>query len=177
MKNTLRFFTICFSLFLLFGTNSLQAQATEEGMNNEKMGEIFKRESEVLEGQAGSWQLQLKGRLLLVLTDESNNRMRIFTPVIEEKEIGPQELKAMLEANFHSALDAKYSLYEEYVISVFTHPLKELTPEQLIDAMHQVANLADNFGTTYSSTSLIFGSGQGQEEEEKRINKRPGGKS
>ena len=89
----------------------------------------------------------------------------------------------MLEANFHSALDAKYSMFEGFVISVYTHPLRELTRDQFVDAMGQVVNLAQNFGTTYSSTSLIFG-GENSEEKteekkkEERTNKKPGqGKS
>jgi len=76
------------------------------------------------------------------------------------------------------------SIFEGFVISVFTHPLRELTRDQFVDAMGQVVNLAQNFGTTYSSTSLIFGGGENEEQnpeekkKEDRINKKPGqGKS
>ena len=148
------------------------------------MNKLLEQESQATEGVPGNWQVLYKGRLLLVITDEPNNRMRIFSPVIAEDEMKMGEMKKMLEANFHSALDAKYSLYEGYAISVFTHPLKELTADQFVDALRQVYNLAENYGTTYSSTMLIFGGGFGEEEkeekrkeEEKRINQKPGGKS
>jgi hypothetical protein len=79
----------------------------------------------------------------------------------------------MLAANYHSALDAKYSLYEGFVVTVYTHPLKELTEDQLIDALKQVSTLAHTFGTTFSSTDLIFGE---EQEEDKKVNESPSGK-
>ncbi|MFK7935792.1 MAG: type III secretion system chaperone [Saprospiraceae bacterium] len=144
-------------------------------MNNKTMGKIFKKVADNLDGERGAWEVTYKERIMLVLTDETNNRMRIFTPIAAEEEVGTREFKIMLEANFHSALDAKYSLYNGYIISVYTHPLQELNEEQLIDALSQVAVLANNFGTTYSSTDLLFGVEQ-EESEEKRINKSPSGK-
>lgn len=157
-------------LFLFATTSSAQ-----EGMNNQKMDEIFQKQVQRVEGLPGSWQLFHDDRILLVLTDEAHNRMRIFSPIVEEKDIEKEHLVQMLEANFHTALDAKYSLYEGFVVSVFTHPLKELTEEQLIDAMNQVNNLAITFGTTYSSTDIIFGSGEDKKEQEgdKKVNQSP----
>ncbi|MCH8319327.1 MAG: hypothetical protein IIA88_12705 [Bacteroidetes bacterium] len=43
--------------------------------------------------------------------------------------------------------------------SIFVHPLKELTQSQLIDAISQVFYAAHNFGGSYRSTNLQFGSG------------------
>jgi hypothetical protein len=146
----------------------------QPNMDNKQMEAIFKKEADLVEGEAGAWQLLYLERILLVLTDETNNRMRIFTPILEEKSIGETEMQKMLSANFHSALDAKYSLYNGFVISTFTHPLRELTPDQLRDAMKQVVNLADTFGTTYSSTDLLFGADDQEEEpEEKKLNISP----
>ena len=163
-----RFYPI---LFLLFFMGNVSAQVdsapNKDGMNNKKMEAIFKSEVEEIEGQLGNWQMLYGGSVLYVLTDEKNNRMRIFTPVIEEESLEKEQLKKMLEANFHSALDSKYSLYEGFVISVYTHPLKELQKDQLIDAMRQVVVLSRTFGESYSSTGLIFGGGADEEGEEK----------
>lgn len=134
------------------------------------MGKIFSETVDRVDGEVGAWQLLYKERILLVLTDEANNRMRIFTPIVEEAEINTSEMRNMLRANFHSALDAKYSIYNGLVISVFTHPLKELTEPQLLDALSQVVNLANTFGTSYSSTELIFGA---PAEKDKRVNESP----
>ena len=110
----------------------------------------------------GNWHCLYKEVPIFVLTDEKANRIRIFTPVLEEKELKVGQMKAMLEANFHTALDAKYSLFEGFVISVFTHPLKEMSKEQLVDAMDQVVNLFNTFGSTYSSLNAHFFDGKGK---------------
>lgn len=144
------------------------------------MGKLLEKEADAVEGNLGAWQVAYGQRLLYIITDESANRMRIFTPVIEEEKMEAGQMKKMLEANFHSALDAKYSLYEGLVISVYTHPLKELQTEQLVDAMRQVVNLADTFGGSYSSTEVIFNPGNDEQEDsdnkEDRTNKKPSGK-
>lgn len=151
----------------LLSSHMLSAQK----MNNKAMWKIFKNVADKVEGEAGAWEVHYKERVMLVLTDEENNRMRIFTPIADEEDVGIHEFKIMLEANFHSALDAKYSLYNGFIISVYTHPLKELSESQLVDALAQVAVLANNFGTTYSSTDLIFG--KETDEERKRVNESP----
>jgi hypothetical protein len=102
-------------------------------------------------------------RELFVITDEQANRMRIMTPIIEEENLDGNDLKVLLEANFDRALDAKYSLYQGFLWSSFTHPLQELTVEQFKDALKQVATLADRYGDTYSSTDLVFGSGKSEQ--------------
>jgi len=157
------------ALLFCLGFSTLSAQ---KGMSNKKMGKVLGREASAIEGDEGSWQVFIHDHVLLVVTDEPNNRMRIFTPILEETELEAKQIKNMLVANFHTALDAKYSMFEGFVISIFTHPLRELTENQLVDALKQVAKLAENFGTTYSSTDLIFG---GSEEKitPKRLNKSP----
>ncbi|MEQ9425334.1 MAG: hypothetical protein RJQ09_12995 [Cyclobacteriaceae bacterium] len=92
-----------------------------------------------------------------IITDENANLMRVMAPIIEEKELEKEQYKIMLEASFDKALDAKYSIYQDVVWSVFTHPLAELTVEQLKDAIDQTATLALNFGSTYTSTYWTFG--------------------
>lgn len=176
------------TLFVLSSLSAIHAQAPEKsahpGMNNAIMEKILKAEVSEMEGVPGNWQVIYQERLLFVLTDETNNRMRIFSPFAVEEEVEEVAYREMLVANFHSALDAKYCLYEGFLVSVFTHPLRELTKDQFVDAMQQVVNLANNYGTSYSSTELIFGAGEPSEEEkkelekEKRLNKKPGdGKS
>jgi len=177
MKNT-KYFSRIFSLsflliiFLMGNVNAqvdkkITDETTTDGMNNKKMAAIFKSEVDEMEGELGNWQMMYGGELILVLTDEKNNRMRIFSPVIEKTKLKDGQMEKMLEANFHSALDSKYSLYNGYVISVYTHPLKELQKDQLIDAMRQVVVLSRTFGESYSSTGLIFGGGAAEEGEEK----------
>lgn len=166
MKMTYRTVFLALAFFLL-GPHPAQTQR----MDNKRMEKIFEKRSIQVEGDPGAWMVYFNDYILLVITDEERNRMRVFTPIVEEEAASPAQLSRMLKANFHSALDARYSIYEGFVVSVFTHPLRELSEEQLIDAMRQVAKLAETYGTTYSSTELLF-DGEEEEEEEKPVEKR-----
>lgn len=149
-------------LFLLMICSS--ALFAQGKMTNQQIVQILHQEGLEWEGENGSWIIHQKDRILLLVTDEPNNRMRIFTPIAKEKDITPSDMRRMLKANFQSALDAKYSIFEGFVVSVFTHPLQELTHDQLLDAMQQVYSLAQTYGTTYSSTELLFGPAKPSEE-------------
>jgi hypothetical protein len=160
-------------LILCFFTSALSLPAQGK-MNLRKMEKAFRKADISYEGDPGAWLLYTQDHILLVLSDEDNNRMRIFTPIIEAADASPLQLEKMLRANFHSALDAKYSIHDGFVVSVFTHPLKELSRKQLLDAIDQVITLSKTFGTTYSSTDLEFGHPEEEEpiQEKSKPNKR-----
>ena len=79
-----------------------------------------------------------------------------MTPVSKVENLKKGQLKACMEANFHSALDVKYAISDDFIWVVFIHPLKELSDRQLRDGVSQVWNAAYTFGSTYSSTNLLF---------------------
>jgi hypothetical protein len=154
---------------LLVVPGLLPAQSAFDKMSNSKMEKVLLRVSNEVdrmpgsENSPGKWKIVFMQRELFVITDEQANRMRIMTPIIEEENLDGNDLKVLLEANFDRALDAKYSLYQGFLWSSFTHPLQELTVEQFKDALKQVATLADRYGDTYSSTDLVFGSGNSEQ--------------
>ncbi len=137
--------------FLLF---AVTAQGQE--MNNKNLAEIITEVSDSITGKVGAWEFYISGMPLLCITDERYNRMRMITPVSELSNLKKGQLKACMEANFHSVLDVKYAISGEMIWVVFIHPLKELTEDQLLDAIAQVWNAANTFGTTYNSTDLVF---------------------
>ncbi|MGB0525231.1 MAG: hypothetical protein ACPGJS_19820 [Flammeovirgaceae bacterium] len=145
-----------YSLILVFLTLCLFS-ANAQNMTNKKMDAIIRKEAQKVEGQLGGWEFIYGNRPVMIITDDNANRMRIMTPIIEEKDMPEGRMKTLLEANFDRALDAKYSLFKNVLWSTYTHPLKELTKDQLIDAMQQVVRLADTYGSTYTSTDMIFG--------------------
>lgn len=137
----------------------INMSAFAQNMTNKKMDGIIRKAAQKVEGELGSWQFLYGNRPIMIITDENANRMRIMTPIIEEKDMPQGRMKTLLEANFDRALDSKYSLFKEVLWSTYTHPLKELTKEQFMDAMRQVVRLADTYGSTYTSTDMVFGSG------------------
>jgi hypothetical protein len=169
-------------LLVLFASVFAYLPLHAQNMSERKIEKVFKKLNLEVEGDEGVWMVNFSERWVLVFADDAADRMRIFTPVINRDEIGSDEWERMLEANFHTALDAKYGLYNEYVISVFSHPLSYLDEFQIVSALEQVVNLADTFGTSYASTSILFGKATEKKSEEDvlvegnlRINERPGG--
>ncbi len=130
---------------------------SDEPMTNKRMGSIVRKLSKNVEGRPGFWQFEYNQKIVLIITDEAHNRMRIMTPIVEQKKISNKEMVVLLESNFDRALDAKYALNEGILWSVFTHPLGELQKDQFIDAVKQVVTLAEQYGTTYTSSDLVFG--------------------
>lgn len=175
MNKTFTFLALVLTCLVM----SIPAQAQQ--MNEKRVERFFKKLELETEGEDGVWMVNFEDRWILVFADEDSDRMRIFTPVVNREEIDHSEWERMLEANFHTALDAKYGLYNEYVIALFSHPLSYLDEYQLEDAMNQVVNLADTFGTSYASSSILFGKPahsfyrEQPDEKNLRINQRPGG--
>jgi len=152
-----------FILLFLLLNNLIYSQ----NMTNEILGEIITKEADTIVGISGNWQFVYNEIPMLCVTDASNNRMRIIAPITESSNLDEDLLLDSLTANFHSALDVKYAISKGVLWSAFVHPLKELTTEQVESALSQVYLATKTFGTTFSSTELLFGGGNLEEEEEK----------
>ena len=129
-------------------------------MDNQRLQALIEDLSDKVEGQPGYWSFVVQSRSIIVITDEAADRMRIMTPVIEDSELSPEEMRALLEANFDSALDARYAVARGYVWSAFIHPLSPLTDAEFVDGVSQVVMLADTYGTSYTSSGLVFQGGE-----------------
>ena len=125
-------------------------------MSAQKLTALIEQASDTLAVNGNTLQFMYKERPLICIYDENANRMRIISPIIETKGLEEEQLLNALVANFHSALDVKYALSDEIMWSVFIHPLQELADHQVLDAIDQVHAASITFGSTYSSTSLVF---------------------
>ncbi|MFT4660026.1 MAG: hypothetical protein ACI8XB_000282 [Patiriisocius sp.] len=142
------------SLFIFFCTLSFYTTAQE--MTNTKIGEVVQELTDTVAGSDGFWELTINDMKLTIISDEANNRMRIITPIAYLTDIDGNMLKKAMEANFHRALDIKYCVSDEIMWSAYIHPLKELSEDQLKDAIAQVYFGSLTFGGSYSSTNLTF---------------------
>lgn len=126
-------------------------------MNNHRLDTLIREHADVVHaGSFGNWKFEYRDHGVMVLTDESNNRMRIITPVAEVAELSDEIWLIVLSANFDRALDARYAVAGDYLWSAFIHPLRQLEESQFLDGLDQVVTLAENFGTTFSSGDLMF---------------------
>ena len=92
----------------------------------------------------------------MLIYDVRADRMRIISPIVATEDLKPGQLAKAMEANFHTALDARYAVSNGAVWAAFIHPLSDLTEHELRAALRQVANAKTTFGTTYSSGDLVF---------------------
>ncbi|MEE2984315.1 MAG: hypothetical protein VX929_13575 [Pseudomonadota bacterium] len=86
---------------------------TPDGMNNQRIGELLANLNLDLSGGAGFWRLVLDGRNVMVITDENADRMRIIVPVTAAEVVSEDLLVRVMQANFDSALDARYAIAKD----------------------------------------------------------------
>ncbi len=127
-------------------------------MNNEQLAALVRGvASEIHDSRPGFWKFEHRDATVFVITDESHNRMRIMSPVAELSDLTNDVMQVLLEANFDRALDARYCISSDIVWSAFLHPLAELNDRQFLAALDQVITLKNNFGTTFTSSDIVFG--------------------
>jgi hypothetical protein len=112
------------------------------------------------EGEGAAWHFMFGGVQMACMTDASFGRMRIVAPLLEVSAIRSEHMYAMLDANYHSALDVRYAISDEMVMVAYIHPLDPLTADQVRSAVAQVASAVQSFGGEYSSGELVFGPGR-----------------
>jgi hypothetical protein len=135
--------------------------AAEGTMTAKRMGEIIKRLDPKAKAtaNASAWQFHVEEVPVVVVTDAGNNRMRIMIALKKADAMSPEELLRLSQANFDTALDARYAIAKGLLWATFIHPLSELHDTQFITGIGQTVNAAKSYGTTYSSGVLSFGGG------------------
>ena len=139
----------------------LKTLQPQEVMTSQKMVKILIAAADESKALPHMVLLKYRGIELTCIYDVQHDRMRIITPVAARGNITEDQLEKAMEANFHTALDARYALNKGILYAAFIHPLSALTKGQLESALEQTATLAATFGKEYSSGNLIFrGGGQ-----------------
>lgn len=145
-------------------------QPTEGKMTLARMNGIIRRlDPKAKVPQPGSWQLTISERPVLIITDRLANRMRIISPITQVAGLPEGALQRMMQANFDTALDARYAIARGVVWATFIHPLAALHDRQFISAIGQTVNLSLTFGKTFSSGAMSFGGGDSRDIIQKKL--------
>lgn len=107
-------------------------------------------------GDPGVLRFTIDGISMICLSDPRHDRMRIVAAVLDEAQLTEAQRRRVLEANFHSALDARYATSGGVLYAAYIHPLSSLTDDEVRAAVQQVGSLVRTFGNTYSSGHLHF---------------------
>ena len=138
-------------------------QAGPEGsMTLGRLDELIRRIDENASSNGRAWEFTVAEVPVLMVTDPIHNRMRLMTPIKPSAELTSEELVRIAQANFDTALDARYAIARNILWATFIHPLTELHDRQFLGAIGQTVNAARSFGTAYSSGALSYGGGDSQ---------------
>lgn len=147
---------------LLCAPTSAALDGPEPGpsrMTQARLVEVLRGLAPQVQGRANALSFEFSGVRIECISDAPNDRMRLVAVIAPVSKLTPEQIAHILEANFHSALDARYGTSDGYLFAAFIHPLSPLTEGEIHSAVTQVASLVRTFGTTYSSGALVFGGG------------------
>ena len=130
-----------------------------ERMTLDTMDRVIRAMGANVERKGSAWGFEYLETPVVVITDPVANRMRVVAEVIDASKVTGEQWAAIMVANFHTALDARYAVSNGVVYSLFLYPLGSLTEGDLRSAVSQVVVLSKTFGTTYNSTGISFGGG------------------
>lgn len=138
-----------------------EPQSLGQPMTLARLGQLIRAVDDAAEaiGDQGAWRFTIADVPVQVLTDITHDRMRIMVPVAAAEELDAELMFRLLQANFDTALDARYAVAQGVVWGTFIHPLSSLSDDDFLAGVGQTVNIARTFGTTFSSGVLSFGGG------------------
>lgn len=135
----------------------------EGTMTIERIDNIVKRIDENVEQpRPGFWNFNLNNIRVQIITDEKNDRMRIVSGIKKADDLSKDDLLRIAQANYDSALDARYAIANGVLWAVYIHPLRALYDKQFISALAQTITTATEYGKSYSSGAFVFNGGDSQ---------------
>ncbi len=157
----------------IFDPDAPETEATEPSAEAsaslDMIDAALKEIDDTIERDGNSWQFSIDETQILIVSDPLAERMRIMVPIIQADSLSPELLARMMQANFDSALDARYAIANGLLWGTYIHPLTSLSKEQFLSGLGQTISIVATFGTSFSSGTVVFGGGDSQEIIEEQI--------
>ena len=149
------------SAFLVFAASAVAAEepTLEPPMTYERLGRIIFALDPEAEPRGDMFEMRVGGQVAIVVTDRLADRMRVMVPIREAQGLSEADLRRMMQANFDSALDARYAVANGILWSAYIHPLSPLEKDQFISGLVQTVIAAKTYGTFYTGGGVQFGEG------------------
>ena len=135
------------------------AQEAEPPMTLERLAEIILSVDPGAQVRGTSFQMTVEDIPILIVTDPAADRMRAMVPIRSVEGMEEGEMRRVMQANFDTALDARYAVARGRLWSVFIHPLSPLERDQFLSGIGQTVNLATTYGSLYTGGAMTFGHG------------------
>jgi len=140
--------------------SNLSAGKTIAPMTMDRLNTIITRlDDKVDKPRNGFWRFTVAGATVIVVGDETFDRLRILVGIQSAKDMTKDQLMQIAKSNYDTALDARYAISQNILWAMYAHPLKSLGDRQFISAIGQTVNLAISYGDGYSSGGILFEGG------------------
>ena len=149
----------CLVLIAFFLPATVSAQEAEPHMTVERMAQIVRALDSEAAVTGPGFTLTVDDIPILIVTDVAANRMRAMVPIRSAETMTAEEMQRVMQANFDSALDARYAVAQGRLWGVFIHPFRELERDQFISGIAQTVNIAKTYGSLYTGGAAQFGRG------------------
>jgi hypothetical protein len=136
-----------------------EASTVEPPMTLNRLTEIITALDPEVENRGTAFRLTISDIPVIIVTDPRADRMRAMIPIRNAEGMTDQEVLRVMQANFDTALDARYAIAQGQLWAVFIHPLSPLEKDQLISGLGQAVNLARTYGTLFTGGAMQFGGG------------------
>jgi len=156
---------LCLALMLLpaatyaQGTPAPDAPFVEPPMTLTRLGRIVQSLDPDAVVRGPALEFTLDDIPVIVIADAGADRMRAMVPIASADGLSQDDLMRMMQANFDSALDARYAVAHGRLWGVFIHPLSPLEKDQFLSGLVQTITVARTYGTGYTGGAAIFGGG------------------
>ena len=140
-----------------------RAQETDAPMTPERLAGIVEALDPDAQATGPGIAFEINDVPVLIVMDVVANRMRAMVPIRSAEGMTAEEVLRVMQANFDTALDARYAIANGRLWAVYIHPLRELERDQLISGIGQTVNIALTYGTLYTGGAAEFGGGDSQD--------------
>jgi len=157
------------SIFLMFLMTSFAVEQgtptdpispqVETSMTAERLAQIVLEIDPEAQLIRNTMELTVEDIPILLVVSPVANRMRAMVPISSADALTQEDMARVLQANFDSALDARYAIAQGKLWSVFIHPLSSLERDQFLSGLVQTINVARIYGQSYSGGATLFGGG------------------
>lgn len=147
------------ALFVFLAAFPVSAQEAEPPMTLERMLEIIQALDPGAQPNANQVFMTIEDVPLVLVADPPADRMRVMAPIRSADALSQEDLVRMMQANFDTALDARYAIAQGRLWATFLHPLRALQKDQLISGIGQTVNLALTYGNLYTGGALAYRGG------------------
>ena len=155
------FRAICFSVMLLpvMALSQDDPVVPEPPMTIDRLSEIVTALDPDVIMRGPAMEFTLEDIPIVVIADPGADRMRAMVPIASAEGLAADDLMRMMQANFDSALDARYAVAHGRLWGVFIHPLAPLEKDQFLSGLVQTITVARTYGNAYTGGAAIFGGG------------------